>query len=114
MKLTVIACLLSLLIGLAIGFKLFSKPPLPAEIKTVTNTKYKKIIEPGGLITETIDTQESSEVKSKSKYLLSVKGYKQLDSIQAQARLGDLPLFAGIDLSKKEQIEMRAVLTLEF
>jgi hypothetical protein len=107
LKLSLAALALGLLLGCYIGSRLAKPSDLPAVVvKTASsgNVKATKVTKPTGEVVETLEcaaqTSAVAEVNpivlvKRSKYSVAVIGLKDIEAVQADARLGDLPLFAG-------------------
>jgi len=98
--------------------------PLPQVItkETVkTDVKYKtKIVTlPNGTKTETIEVDSktvtnSSSAPTKAQYSLALSGLKSVEYVSPSARLGDLPLWVGVDIKLKDLKDSKLQLRMEF
>lgn len=106
-----------LIFGIVLGFFLsqkISKPVIQTEIKEDIKTKIVKIKEPNGKIIETKIIEKKRDETPRqtlSRYAISAGGLKSLDFVQIDARLGDLPLFTGVQ-AKKDSVNI--ILRYEF
>lgn len=121
MKNISLSILFGALIGLAIGYKLFSKskPEILEVTKINTITKTVKVTDTSGKITETTE-QNSSNLKEsltnsyKPRYSFGISGLKSVEYVTQEARIGDMPIFLGADISLKSIDQSRLRLRFEF
>lgn len=109
------------MVGVVVGsvIKDFTKKPEPqppTQTKAKSGASVQKITKLNGEVIETVNCESSSELSPaspvviKKKYSVAVSGLKNIDSVAADLRLGNTPLFFGVVINKeldKSKLQLR-------
>lgn len=125
--------LLKACIFILVGAYLFSKfspaPKQQEQAKIAQDQRQKcevvvrKITKPDGSVVETtkIEAEASQSQKvevnssgQKAKYAIGLSGLKSIESVSPSARLGNLPLWIGADVSVRDLKDSKLQLRMEF
>lgn len=108
---------IGLSLGLVLSFKLIKKEPEPTK-QEKTKVITKTITKPSGDIYKLeriyIDSKEAPQKPYKPRYSIGLSGLTSVDYVSPESRLGDLPLFIGVDVNTHKIDDSKLRLRYEF